>query len=524
MKEPIQKPASATHAVIYCRVSSTKQKIEGRGLESQEHRCRKYAVDRGYEVEAVFPDDITGGVDFMKRPGMVALLSYLEAQPAKSYVVIFDDLKRFARKTAFHLKLREELARRGARVECLNFKFEDTPEGQFIETVMAAQGELEREQNARQTRQKMQARLEKGYSVFAAPIGYVYGKDKLHGKILTRDEPIASIVQEALEGFAMGRFQSQAEVKRFLESQPAFPKDLSGGLIRQWKVSKMLRRVTYAGYIEAPDWGVSLRKGHHEPLISFETYTRIQERLNGSTRAPARKDLNEDFPMRGFVLCNDCGEPLTACWSKGKTKRYPYYLCDTRGCESYRKSVRRADIDEGFEAFLQALQPTKQLFGLVRDMFIAAWDMRLAQAKKQKSELEKQLRDTSKQVDAFLDRIVNADNPALIEAYEQRLDKLGRERILLEEKAGKIIPPKGRLEEFIELSLEFLSNPWDIYKNGSLAIKKTVQRLAFEEPVRYCRKQGYRTPKITLPFKVLDDLNHQKCDMVPPHGLEPRTY
>ena len=44
-------------AVIYCRVSSTKQRVEGSGLESQEQRCRAYADDKGYEVEAVFPDD-----------------------------------------------------------------------------------------------------------------------------------------------------------------------------------------------------------------------------------------------------------------------------------------------------------------------------------------------------------------------------------------------------------------------------------------------------------------------------------
>ncbi len=28
-------------ALIYCRVSSPKQKAEGHGLESQEHRCRR---------------------------------------------------------------------------------------------------------------------------------------------------------------------------------------------------------------------------------------------------------------------------------------------------------------------------------------------------------------------------------------------------------------------------------------------------------------------------------------------------
>ncbi|MEO1611062.1 MAG: hypothetical protein AAFU55_01700 [Pseudomonadota bacterium] len=41
-----------------------------------------------------------------------------------------------------------------------------------------------------------------------------------------RDEPRASILQEALEGYAGGRFETQAEVKRVLESQPASRKIL----------------------------------------------------------------------------------------------------------------------------------------------------------------------------------------------------------------------------------------------------------------------------------------------------------
>ncbi|MGD1923370.1 MAG: recombinase family protein, partial [Paracoccaceae bacterium] len=96
-------------AVIYCRVSSAKQKASGGGLESQEHRCREHARLRGYEVEAVFPDDASGGGDFMNRPGMKAMLSYLDALPYKNYVVIFDELKRFARDTVFHFNLRQEL-------------------------------------------------------------------------------------------------------------------------------------------------------------------------------------------------------------------------------------------------------------------------------------------------------------------------------------------------------------------------------------------------------------------------------
>jgi hypothetical protein len=53
--------------------------------------------------------------------------------------------------------------------------------------------------------------------------------------------------------------------------------------------------------------------------------------VKGKAKAPARKDISEDFPPRGFVLCYDCGQPMTSCWSKGRPKHYPYCLCDTRG-------------------------------------------------------------------------------------------------------------------------------------------------------------------------------------------------
>ena len=328
-------------AIIYCRVSSKKQSAEASGLESQEYRCRQFAEERNYDVEAVFPDDVSGGGDFLKRAGMVSLLRYLDRQRGKSYVVIFDDLKRFARDTEFHLRLRRELQIRNARVECLNFRFEDTPEGKFVETVFAAQGQLEREQNARQVIQKMKARVEQGFWVFRAPVGYKYEKGQYGGKVLVRDEPLASIVQDALEGFATGRLSTQAEVQRYLERQPLFPKDTPRGDIRPMTVSVFLRKPVYAGYVHSPKWGISLRNGQHEGLISLATFQRIQERLQETGYVTTRTDNHEDFPLRGAVVCSGCGTTLTGGWSKGKTRRHAYYRCRKKGCDHYGKSIAR---------------------------------------------------------------------------------------------------------------------------------------------------------------------------------------
>ena len=69
-------------AVIYCRVSNVKQTTRGDGLGSQETRCREYAGYKGYRVEQVFTDDMSGGV--ADRPGMMEMLDWLKEHHAEN--------------------------------------------------------------------------------------------------------------------------------------------------------------------------------------------------------------------------------------------------------------------------------------------------------------------------------------------------------------------------------------------------------------------------------------------------------
>lgn len=489
-------------AVIYCRVSSRAQEEEGHGLQSQETRCREFANSKGFNVAAVFPDTITGGGDFMKRPGMVALLSFLDAQPDTRFVVIFDDLKRFARDTRFHLDLREAFRARRATIECLNFKFDETPEGEFIETIMAAQGALERKQNGRQVAQKMKARMQSGYWVHNAPVGYRYKTVRGHGKLLTPDEPQASIVREALEGFAIGRFQTQAEVKRFLETKPDFIYNVQGK-VRDQRVAHILRQPLYPGYICSEIYGLNWLKGQHVPLISMETFDKVQSRLKSTGYAPARIDMGEDFALRNFATCGDCNAPLRSSWSKGKYKRYPYYACHAKGCDSYGKSIPRDKIEGAFAEVVKTLEPSPRLIVLTKAMFKQVWDARLAQAKDAKLSVKRQIVDVEKQIETLLGRIMHATNDAVISAYEKKLTELEKNKAGLTEKMSKNDPRLGRYEEMIELSLKFLSSPWKLWESGNITLQRTLLRLAFPEGFSYHRIEGHRTPKIALPFKAL---------------------
>ena len=336
-----------------------------------------------------------------------------------------------------------------------------------------------------------------------------------------RDEPNASILQEALEGYASGRFETQVEVKRFLESQPHYPKDLPNGEIRNQRVYELLTRIVYAGYVEVPNWGVSVREGKHEGLISLETFEKIQKRLQSTAKAPARKDISADFPLRGFVLCNDCGKPLTACWSKGKSQKYPYYLCPTKGCESYRKSIKRDDLEGEFEDLLSRLEPSEGLFKLIKTMFRDAWDMRLTQASENAALLRASIRKLEKDIDQLLDRIVETSSANVVAAYERKISKLEREKALAEEKLASSGKPRHTFEESFEHALRFLSSPWNIWKSADLLGRKTVLRLAFLSPLPYCRKEGLRTPNLAFPFKALSQICSGKCEMAHLKGFEP---
>lgn len=506
-------------ALLYCRVSSQKQDDDGSGLTSQEHRCREKAAQLGLNVEAIFPDIVSGEGNFMKRPGMVQLLAHLDANPHKRYVVIFDDLKRYSRDTEFHLNLRRQMLKRNAIRICLNFQFQDSPEGKFYETIVAATGTLEREQNARQVLQKMTARLQQGYWVFHAPKGYTYVDGKIGGREMVIHEPVASVVREAFEGYACGRFESQSEVRNYLQDHPHFPKNSTNYLLQQ-RVTDMLTNPLYAGYIVHERYGINWVKAKHEPIISLETFEKVQERRQTGTKAPARKNLNEDFPLRGFVLCDDCNKPLTSCWSKGKSKKYPYYLCDTRGCKSYRKSIRRDQIEGEFEGIVQSLQPREQLYDLARAMFKNAWQQRKDQVKARLNAMQTEVQSVEKEINRMLDRIVDVSSTSVLRTFERKIESLEKQKVVLEDKLAQKPEETTLDEKFIEPALSFLANPWNLWASGHYAWKRMVLRLAFSERLAYHRYEGYRTPKTALPFKVLEDFRLGKSDLVRSRRLE----
>lgn len=501
-------------ALIYCRVSTTRQKVEGHGLEAQELRCRQYAEQKHYPVEEVFRDDISGGADLMSRPAMVALLDHIDRRPHNRYIVIFDDLSRFARDVMIHLKLRQAFDARDTEIECPNFSFEKTPEGKMVETMVAAQNEYHRHSNKRQVVQKMKARLENGYWTFYQPIGYVWKEDPVHGKLLTPSEK-APIVREALEGYASGRFRTQSDVREFLKERRI--KD--GKYVHLSFVPRLLEREIYAGWIEYPEWGVARRKGHHEPLITPAVFEQIQSRMSKKTYK--RSLERDDFPLRGLVMCSKCGHALTAGWSKGRTKSYAYYRCQSFRCKE--KDVRREKLEGEMEELLHKLEPKPEIISLAEAVLKDLWDERLKQSDAILSGYQRERDGLLREKEQLIDKITKTENDNVMRALEKRVVAVDEQVAALEEKTAT--PNLGAADYGTALHLVFalLKRPAHIWQNGGFKGKRLITKLIFVENPVYDRELAYGTADLSVVIKLFSLIQADSLHDVEMRGIEPRS-
>lgn len=507
-----------TKAVIYCRVSSPGQVTRGDGLRSQETRCREFAGYRGHEVVEVFQDNMTGGS--ASRPGMKAMLKFLRQHKKAGCVVIIDHLDRFAKDIRGHWDLKDLLTEAGGKLECPTIEFGDDADSILRENLLASVAQHQREKNAEQTKNRMRARAMNGYWVAKAPVGYRMEHRAGHGKFLVRNEPFATIIADALNGYASGRFETIVEVKRFLEAQPAWPKDKHGE-VHQERVNELFARPVYAAHLTHEQWGLSLIPAKHEGLVSLETWLAVQNRHDGMAKAPVRKDFREDFPLRGFVTCGECGQPYTSCWSKGRSASYAYYLCDTRGCSLSRKSIPRDELEGDFEKLLTELRPSEGLFNLAFQMFRDLWDVKAKGAREQSATMRTEIATISRKVDQLLERVVEATSDTVVAAYERKIKELETQKANFADKIANVGKPTASFSETYRTAFDFLANPSKLWHSPRSEDRRAVLKLVFAERLPYVRGHGYRTAKISTPFKMLGDMNMSEKRMVPGTGATP---
>lgn len=517
--------ASPTNrCVIYCRVSSKKQLTEGDGLKSQELRCRQFAQMKNYEVLAVFAEQgISGGSS--DRPAMQEMLVFLERQVGDIAVVV-DDIKRFARDVEIHFDLKMALLSRGGHLESPHFHLDNSPESKFFETLFAAQAELERNQNKRQVLSRMKARLEQGFWVFKAPPGMEFKSDRSLKKVMMRDEPRATLVEHALKGYAYGSLSTPSTVMRYLFENGFFGPDPKYRAKRYYKVTyEMLSNVLYTGHLEYKKWGIPLQKGYHPALITLDEFDLIKQKLARTmTRPRTKRDVL--FPARGYVLCDTCGKPLTASQSTGKGKqKYGYYHCFNEECTSFRKSVPKSRLEDCIGEMLKSLTVADTLLDALKVHVRTHWSESNHTNETTLAEKKERFGQLQTEIDNLTKRIGETNHEQVAAALTKRLEVVTEEQMRIQEKLATETPNFAKFDAALDLAWPYLREPYAFWEgDGSGQTRKLILLLVLAEPVRYDRDEGLRNLNLTLPYRVIGDIENGKLKMVDLTGETLNTY
>lgn len=116
------------------------------------------------------------------------------------------------------------------------------------------------------------------------------------------------------------------------------------------------------------------------------------------------------------------------------------------------------------------------------------------------------------------------DSPSVMQALEKRVISLEDQQRVIEEKIAICGRPIKSFDEMYRTAMQYLATPYKLWALGGFEEKRTVLKLTFTDRLTWDRKGMYRTPDLSLPFKVLGGFLGCKKLMVPEAGLEPARF
>ena len=309
-------------AILYLRVSDPRQ-VESFSLSTQEEACREYCARNGWDVARVFREE-GQSAKTTDRDQLQTLMRWVARGRRKAEYLVVYRLSRSARDVGDYHAIKAFLGRRGIQIRTVMETIEDSAQGRFLETMLAAVNQLENEVRGEQCKSGMQYAARQGRYVWLAPYGYRNGPKGAESLEVVEAEALH--VRWAFETVAAGASMKDAE--RGLAARGAAT---DRGALGYKHVRRILKNPVYYGRLECAKWGVST-VGDWQPLVSRELWLRTQQSARAGSKwdGPKRyKASRPEFPLRRFVLCDSCGKPITASHSRSKSgSLYAYYHCN----------------------------------------------------------------------------------------------------------------------------------------------------------------------------------------------------
>ena len=179
-------------AIIYLRVSTTGQAVDGVSLSAQEAKARAWCELNDYEVKDVFTDAGISGKSTAHRDGLKNALDSVN----KGDALVVYSLSRLARSTKDTIEISDQLNTKGVDLVSLSEKIDTTSAaGKMVFRMLAVLSEFERDQVSERTSAALQHKKAKGERVGGIPYGF---KLALDGVKLLKDKAEQMIIELCL--------------------------------------------------------------------------------------------------------------------------------------------------------------------------------------------------------------------------------------------------------------------------------------------------------------------------------------
>ena len=490
-------------AVIYVRVS-TQEQAKGFSLESQMDALQEYAITKGIKVLETFSERGETGKTF-DRPAFQAMLEYCQKNQV-DYVLVHR-IDRLGRNIEKFLFFKRTFGKLGTQLISIQENFEDTPQGRFMENLMACQAQYYSDELSYKVGKGMIKAMENGYTPYHAPVGYI---NSGRGRVVV-DEVKALLLRELFQAYAdgaslLGLVEYAAKIK--FTNKGGQPLILS-------TIHYMLRNRYYIGEI----WHkgkLTCSQGNHTAIIPIPLFTEVQEKM--TKNKPKITGKKTEHLLTGILKCSRCGRSLVAEVQSGNTnppKEYVYYRCHKcKGLKAIREDNFIKDI---IIPDMQKLHFSEEDWKITKEAISLGKNKIITTKQALRNKLDQRRSKLEKDLDTYME--MRKDGELTKEEYlakkntiQAELNGISSERELED---GSVIRLYERVEQFFELC----RNAVVTFSNAEPQDKKLILKTIYLELLvdngelaSICQNEAFAQVK-----------NDKHSNMVGVHGFEPWT-
>ena len=377
-------------AIIYARVSTSRQAKDELPIQSQIEQCEAKAKSLGANVEHVFKDEgISGRGD--NRPQFQSAIEYCENCTVDYFITW--STSRFARNKIDAALYKIRLQKAGVQIAYTSMNIDrDTDSGWVTESIMELFDELYSRQIAADTRRSMIKNARDGYwNGGRPPYGFLpeIAPDNPKRKKLVVNPEEAYIVKEIFDLRVLGSgaktIAGMLDDRGLKNREKKWTKKTITALLRNPAVigqtvfgrrDPVLRRKT-----ESKDWIVTQS---HESIIDSKVWTQVQKLMDDDTHVD-KGSPKSTFFFTGLLKCGDCGASLKIETATGRNKTYSYYNCSNaqQGTSCKNRRIPARDLDQWLvDVLFEDAFTRENLLGVVAELNTACSNWASKQKKK----------------------------------------------------------------------------------------------------------------------------------------------